>query len=110
PAPRGEERRPVRAEVILKSRIESDVALVVAEQVELDLIGAGACQVQVIERQAVGGNRRLVGYAVDVLPPRCRGREEAAKRVPIGLRRLLPIGADRGPALAQALFIGSAIL
>src|ERR1700690_3824858 len=44
-APYRQQRRPVSAEVILESRIECDVALVVAEQIELDLVGAGARQI-----------------------------------------------------------------
>ena len=40
-APYGEEWRLVGAEVVLEGRIECDVALVVAEQIELDLVGAG---------------------------------------------------------------------
>jgi hypothetical protein len=42
PAPHGKEWRLVGAEVVLECRIERDVALVVAEQIQLDLIGARA--------------------------------------------------------------------
>src|SRR5882762_8960971 len=38
-APYCQKRRPVRAEVILESRVQCHIALVVAEQVQLDLIG-----------------------------------------------------------------------
>src|SRR5581483_7610629 len=52
-APYRQERRLVGAEVILEGRIERDVALVVAQQVKLDVIGAGACKIEVVERVAV---------------------------------------------------------
>src|SRR5262249_6073903 len=48
-APYRQERRLVGAEVFLKRGIEGDVALVVAEQVELHLIGAGTGEVIVVE-------------------------------------------------------------
>src|SRR6266478_9154039 len=51
-APHRQERRLVCAEVVLESRIERDVALVVAEQVQLDIVGAGARQIEVVQRQA----------------------------------------------------------
>src|SRR6266446_552651 len=110
PAPHREEWRLVGAEVPLKSRVERDVALVVAEQVQLDFIGAGTRQIEVVKRLTVGRNRRLVGHAMYVLPARCLWGEEGAERFPIGVRRLLPIGPDRIPALTQSLFIGVAIL
>jgi hypothetical protein len=42
-APHRQQRRPVGAEVALKSRVECDVGLVVTQQVELNLVGAWAC-------------------------------------------------------------------
>src|SRR5262245_27813905 len=41
--------RPVRPGVLVKGGVKSEVALVVAEQVQLDLIGTGAREVEVIE-------------------------------------------------------------
>src|SRR5215813_235434 len=41
-APNREEGWPVPAEVLLKHRVKCDVALIVAEEIELDIIGAGA--------------------------------------------------------------------
>jgi hypothetical protein len=75
----------VRAKVILKGRIERNVALVVAEQIELDFVGAGACQIVIIERLAIRGNRGLIGDAVGVLPMRGFGSEEGAKRFAVSL-------------------------
>ena len=45
----GQQRRLVRAEVLLKRRIERDVAFVITEQVELDVISARAGKVKVVE-------------------------------------------------------------
>src|SRR4029453_11444280 len=46
-APHRQERRLVGTEIALESRIERDVTLVVAEQIELHLIGAGSRQLEV---------------------------------------------------------------
>src|SRR3989475_11655260 len=85
-APYSQERQPVRAEVILESRVQCHVALVVAEQVQLDLIGARARQIEVVERLTIRRNSPLVGHAVGILPARHFGSEEGAERVPVGLR------------------------
>src|SRR5262245_11706672 len=47
--PYRQEGRLVRPEVVLEGRIERDVALVVAEEVQLDLVGAAAGQIEVVE-------------------------------------------------------------
>src|SRR4029077_16915328 len=77
---------------------------------ELNLVRAGARHVEVVERIAVGRNRRRIAYAVGVLPKRRFGREEASQRVPVRLRRFAPIGPNGVPAVAQALLIGVAVL
>ena len=61
-------RRLMGPEILLESRIERDVALVVAEQVELHLGHAGPGEVEIVQRIAVRRNHRRVGYAVRVLP------------------------------------------
>src|SRR5262249_51775979 len=71
----------VRSEVMLEGRVERDVALVIAEQIQLDLVGARAGQVEVVERIAVRRNRGHVRHPVRVLPARRVGREEAAERL-----------------------------
>src|SRR5262249_54070076 len=48
-APHCEEWRLVRAEVVLEGRIERDIALVVAEEVELDLICARTSEIEIVE-------------------------------------------------------------
>src|SRR5262249_42628267 len=52
-APHREEGRLVGAEVLLEDRVESDIALVVAEEVELQLGHPGPGQVEVVERVSV---------------------------------------------------------
>ena len=54
PAPDREEARLVSPEILLKLRIESDVAAVITKQVELHLVGAGPRQIEIVERVAVG--------------------------------------------------------
>src|SRR5262245_6450012 len=100
----------VRPEVILESRIERDVTLVVAEQVQLNLVGAEAGQIEVVERIAVRRNRGYVEHTMRVLPARRVGREEGAERGSVGLRRLLPISANGIPAIAEPFLVGVAVL
>ena len=109
-APHRQETRLVSAEILLESWIERDIGLVVTEQVELQLIGAGPAQVEVIEGVAIGRNQGRVGYAVRVLPVGRLRREEGAERFSVRLRRMLPVGPDRGPAVAETLLVGVAVL
>src|SRR5882762_10441718 len=90
-APHGEERWLVSAEVGLESRVERDVALVVAEQVQLHFIGTRARQIEVVQRPAIGGNHRRVGHAMGVLPTRRCGSEKTAESLSIRWRGVLPI-------------------
>ena len=76
-APHRQQRWPVGAEVALKSRVECDVGLVVTQQVELNLVGAWARQVEVVQRQPIRRNRRLVDDAIGVLPARRKGVERS---------------------------------
>ena len=89
-APHRQERRLVGAEIVLEGRIERDVALVVAEQIELHLVGAGPRQIEIVERIAVRRDRRHIRYAVGVLPDRRLGLEEGAQRVAVFLPTGLP--------------------
>src|SRR6266481_9227936 len=77
-APHGEERRLVSAEIGLESRVERDVALVIAEQVQLHFIRTRARQIEVVQRPTIRGNPRLVCHAVGILPTRRYGSEEGA--------------------------------
>src|SRR3546814_8180359 len=58
PAPDREEGRLVGAEICLEDRIERDVALVVAEQVELPVSHARPRQIEIVQRMAVRRYRR----------------------------------------------------
>src|SRR5262249_6886063 len=72
-----EKRGPVLSEVLLERGVQRDIALVVAEQIQLDLVGTAPGQVEVVERIAVGRNGRRIGDAVGVLPARRLGAEES---------------------------------
>src|SRR5262245_45974891 len=48
-APHRQQRRLAGAEVVLERRIQRHIALVVAEQVELHVIGTGTRQIEVVE-------------------------------------------------------------
>src|SRR5580698_3164212 len=109
-APRREEGRLVRAEIGLEGRIQRDVGLIVPEQIELHVVGAGASEIVVVERISVRRDMCRVGRAVRILPDRRLGLEKGAQGVSIGRRSVLPIGADRIPALAQPFFVGIAVL
>src|SRR5207248_7342269 len=63
-APHREEGWLVGAEVRLEGRIERDVALVVAEQVELELVRARPGQVEVVERVSVRRDGGRIRHAV----------------------------------------------
>src|SRR3954447_26495634 len=82
-APYRQERRLVATEIVLEGRIERDVTLVVAEQIELHLIGAGSRQIEVVKRIAVRRNLGRIGYAVGVLPDRRLRLEEGAQRLAV---------------------------
>src|SRR6516164_1257547 len=48
-APHGQQRRPLRPEILLEFGIERDIALVIAEQIELDFVIAGSGKERRIE-------------------------------------------------------------
>ena len=97
-------------EVILERRVKRNVALVVAQQVQLNFVGAGAGQIEVVERIAVRRNRGHVRHTVRVLPARRLGSEEATERLSVSLRRVFPVGPNGSPAVAQPFLIGVAVL
>ncbi len=108
--PDREERRFVRAEIVLECRIERDVALVVGEQIELDLIGTRTRNIKIVERVSVGGHQTNVADAMRILPVRGLRLQHAAQRVAVCFRRILPIRADGVPSVTQSLLIGIAVL
>jgi hypothetical protein len=108
--PDREQRRPAGAEVLLERRVERHVARVVEEQVELDLVGAAAGEVVVVQPVPVRADPCRVGDALRVLPDRRLRLQHHPDRLPVGRRRLLPVGPDRAPGLAQPLLVRVAVL
>ena len=78
-APNRQKPRLVLAEIGLEFRIEHNVALVVAEEIELRLIGAETGQIEAVKRISVGRNRRRIGDAVGVLPDVASGERKARR-------------------------------
>src|ERR1700741_4056167 len=110
PAPHRQKWRLVSAEGFLEGRIQRDVALVIAEKVELHLVCAGTGQIEVVKVLTIRRYHRWVGYAVRVLPAGCHWSEEGAERPSVRLRRILPVGLDWTPALAESFLVGVAVL
>src|SRR3984957_9279373 len=84
-SPRGQKGRLVGAEILLEGRIERDVALIVAHQVELHLRHAGLRHIETVERVSVRRHSRRIRHAVGILPSRRIWLEKAAQRLPISL-------------------------
>src|SRR6516164_4847595 len=95
------EKRPAGADKLLEFRIERDVALVVAEQIELDLVIAGAGEKRRIEGPGIRRQPLRVWHAMRVLPAGGFRLEEGAQRRAVAGGRILPVSLDRVPALAQ---------
>src|SRR4029077_4747193 len=89
--PSCQKRRLVLAKIGLEFGIQRDVALVVAEQVELHFISARSSEIEVVERIPVRGNGGRVGDAVGVLPDRCLGREKGAQGCAVCFGRVLTV-------------------
>ena len=64
-----------------------DVALVIAEEIELHFISTGTGQIEVVEVLSVRRHDGLIGYALRVLPAGCLWREEGAERLSVRRRR-----------------------
>src|SRR6266851_9123920 len=109
-APDREQRWVFGADIFLERWIEPDVGSVVEEQVELDLVVAGPREQRRVERVGLRCDQRLVRDAMHILKPHRLGLQEVAQCSAIGFGRLLPIFLDWVPTIAQALFIGVAIL
>src|SRR5581483_9015936 len=99
-APDGEERWTPRAEILLEFRIEGDIALVVTDEIELDLVIPGPCQQCRIQGPGIGRKPFRVRLAVGVLPARRFRREKGTERRAVLRRRVLPIRLNGIPALA----------
>src|SRR5262249_23578197 len=75
-APYGEQRGTPRADVLLELGIERHVALVIAEQIELDFVITGTGKQRRVQRPGVGREALRRRHTVGVLPPGCLRREE----------------------------------
>src|SRR6185503_20442613 len=110
PPPYGQQRRFIRPKVLLEGRIERDVALVVTEEIQLNFIRSGSCEVEVVEVLAVGRDQRRVPHALRVLPACRLGAQEGSQHLAILFGRVLPIRANRLPAITEPLLVGVPVL
>ena len=109
-APDSQERRLVRAEIGVEGRIEGEIAGIVEDQVELDIVGTGAGQIGIVQRVAVGGDERRVG-AIQLLAGAYGLRVQGyAAGFAVFRRRLCPVAAPRSPGIAQTFEIRVAVL
>src|SRR6185437_9617380 len=67
-APHRQEVGAMFAEIRLEGGIKRYVALIVEEQIELDLVRTFACKVMIVERDAVGRHEGYMRHTVRVLP------------------------------------------
>src|SRR5262245_6776164 len=110
PAPYREQRRMLRAEVLLEFGIQRDIGLVIAEQIELDLVVAGPGEESGIKGPGIRRQPLRVLLTVRVLPLHRFGLQEGAQGRTVFRRGILPVGLNWIPSLAQALLVGIAVL
>ena len=94
----------------MKLRVGGNVRLVVAEQIQLNLVIAGPVQEMLVQREAFRRNTRSVRLALQVLKLRRTGLEKSAKIVSVFIGWILPVGLDGIPAITQPFLVGIAIL
>src|SRR5688500_17217572 len=105
-SPDSEKRGKVLAKVGLKVRIERDVAAIVEDQIELDLIRSRPRQVSNVEFVAVGGQQSWIGSGAILPAPNRRRRERRSARFTVRGARLTPISLPRPPFVTESLDIG----
>ena len=93
----------------MEFRIERDIACIVEEKVELDLVVTGTRR-SALSTCRFGRDFAFVGNAVSVLPLGRIKRQERAERLTIGRCRLLPIKLDRRPSVTKPFLVGIAVL
>src|SRR5215472_14186468 len=76
------------AKVGLERRIGRNIRSVVQQQIELNLVGAGSRQVEVVKAAAVGRDPAQIGDAMGVLKQRRLRGEKVAKPGTVFLGRL----------------------
>src|SRR5262245_18818469 len=98
--PHREERWLARAEVVLKGGVQGDVALVVAEEIQLHLIRTRTREVEIVQGVAIRRDLQGVRNAMGVLPVRCLRFQQVSQCFSIRLGCIPPISAYRIPSLA----------
>src|SRR5215510_7114244 len=78
-APHRKKRRLLCTKVVLEFWVERDVALIVSEQIQLDLVIAGPGKQRRVEGPGIGRKPFRFGCAVRVLPLRGLWRQEGAQ-------------------------------
>src|ERR1700722_82655 len=109
-APDNQRRRFPFAKERLKLRVKRNVAPVVMEEVELDVLVAGTIQQRLVMRPIIRIDTGDVGYAVGVLELGGRGRNKKAQRLTVCVRTVGPVGLDWIPEFLETLLVGVAIL
>ena len=95
PAPNSESRRSMRAEILLKLRIERNVGLIIAEEIELNLRALWSVQKEHVQCDGLWRNSQIGIFDTGrILPTRCLRRAEGLQGVAILLCRILPVGTD----------------
>jgi hypothetical protein len=105
-----EKRGPSDADEFLETWIKHDIAGVIQEQIQLDLVVAEPRDQCRVEHVGLRHDQRLVRDAMDVLEFGRLGLEEVSQRRAIGAGRLPPIFLDRVPAFAQTFNVGVTVL
>src|SRR5260370_40088259 len=78
-APHCQQRRPLLAEILLESGVKRDVARVVEEEIELNLVIVRTSEQRGVERVGFWRHEHFIRQAVEVLPPRRLGAQKGAQ-------------------------------
>src|SRR6516164_2430378 len=110
PTPGGKKRGLIHAKIALEFGVERDIAPIVKNEVELDLLRAGPGHVGDVQGIAVRRYTACV-RTIEVLPVTDGlGREGCPAGFTMISRGLAPIGLPGSPGIAEALEIGIAVL
>src|SRR5262249_34711516 len=109
-SPHDQRRRLVLTEVSLPLRVKWRGRAVVVEELQLNIVVAGAIELILVGSPRVGADVLDVSYAVRVLPLRRFIREKLSQRLGVLSRPVFPVRLERSPEVAQPLFVGVAVL
>jgi hypothetical protein len=111
-APDDQRRRQVLPKVFLEFRVQSNIALVVPEQVKLQLDIAGPAKQRPVERPSVRAEPldKQLRKSGRILQPNTVRAEPAAQFLAIFCGRYLPIGLESIPVATEPFLVGIAIL